>query len=147
MPSETTNEATRREWRKLGFFYDRDDSAKEWKIVGSREGLRTFAHIIRRYASNPENNVLSGHDHYGPYMYLEIGTWSESQITNHWIAGPVDNLLKLSSTVEQLIAAASVGDRLPLRVAFAQASPYDLVLEMRDDTFDPPSADSNCSQP
>ena len=39
MRSEKKNEAIRREWRELGFFYDRNDSAKAWLIRGSRAGL------------------------------------------------------------------------------------------------------------
>lgn len=39
MPSEATNEATRRAWRELGFFCDRNDAAKEWRIVGSVKDL------------------------------------------------------------------------------------------------------------
>jgi len=37
VPSEAVNEATRRQWRDLGFFYDRDDAAKSWRIVGTAE--------------------------------------------------------------------------------------------------------------
>ena len=33
--NEAANEATRRAWRALGFFCDRNDAAKEWRIVGS----------------------------------------------------------------------------------------------------------------
>jgi len=43
MPSEATNNATRREWRELGFFYDRDDENKVWRLTGSRAGLLRFA--------------------------------------------------------------------------------------------------------
>ena len=32
MPSQATNEATRREWRDLGFFYDRDDARRELEV-------------------------------------------------------------------------------------------------------------------
>jgi hypothetical protein len=31
--------STREEWRNLGFSYDRDDAAKEWRLRGSRDGL------------------------------------------------------------------------------------------------------------
>ncbi len=43
MPSAKINEMTQREWRELGYFYDRDDSAKEWRLIGSKAGLRQFA--------------------------------------------------------------------------------------------------------
>ena len=47
MSNEAINEATRRAWRALGFFCDRSDAEKEWRIVGSVKGLRKFASEIR----------------------------------------------------------------------------------------------------
>ena len=144
MPSEATNEATRREWRELGFFYDRNDEAKEWHIVGSKQGLATFARLIQRYASNPRNEALSEHDHFGPYMYLKIATWSTPEITDEWIAGPLKDLSQLSSVIEDKLRELKCGDRVMLRQSYAPTSPYDLVLEMRDDDFDPARADRSC---
>lgn len=141
MPSEAVNEITRKEWRELGFFYDRDDDAKEWHLVGSVEGLLKFAKILHDYASNPKNDMLSEHDHFGPYMYLEIGTWSEPVITDHWIAGPLKNLLALSSLIEESIGNAKSGDVIHLRKTFSPTSPYELILGVRDNAFDPVSAD------
>jgi hypothetical protein len=66
MPTQDTNEATRSEWRELSFFYDRDDVAKEWRIVGSVKGLQKFSAAMRDYASNPANDSLSEHEHFGP---------------------------------------------------------------------------------
>ncbi|HJW54093.1 MAG TPA: hypothetical protein VJ577_02365 [Burkholderiaceae bacterium] len=67
MPSAKINEATRREWRELGFFYDRGDRAKEWRIAGSKGNLGRFAKILRDYAADARNEVTSKHEHYGPY--------------------------------------------------------------------------------
>ena len=103
VPSAKINEATLREWRELGFFYDRDDSAKEWRITGSKGNLNRFVKILRDYASDARNHVISEHEHYGPYMYLEIGTWATPEITDHWIAGPWNNLLELAAVVEARI--------------------------------------------
>ena len=144
MPSEATNQATRREWRELGFFYDRDSDAQEWRIFGSVAGLRKFAQLVREYALNPRSDALSEHDHYGPYSYLEIGTWSDSEITDHWIAGPVRELLSLSSLIDDLLPHATAGDRFSLRKDYAPSSPYDLVLLVHDDAFDPARADTQC---
>ena len=74
MPSTDINEMTQREWRELGFFYDRDDDAKEWRLIGSKEGLRQFAHSMQEYAANPGNDLISEHEHFGPYGYLKVGT-------------------------------------------------------------------------
>ena len=144
MPSAEINEETRRQWRELGFFYDRIDSAKEWRIVGSREKLCRLGKILRDYAADSRNEVVSEHAHYGPYMYLEIGTWTNSEITDHWIAGPLNKLLELAEIIESRIEKANVGDEIKLRDAFAPSSPYEVVLEVKDDSFDPALADSAC---
>jgi hypothetical protein len=41
MSSDAPKEATRRAWRELGFFCDRNDATNEWRIVGSVKGLET----------------------------------------------------------------------------------------------------------
>src|SRR5262245_2429318 len=113
MPSEKVNEATRREWRELGFFYERDDPRSTWLIRGSRTGLLTFARVVREYSNDPRRQQLSEHEHFGPYGYLEIGTWRSAEITDHWIAGTLADLNRLSSLVEEQVLKAKTGDRLP----------------------------------
>jgi hypothetical protein len=144
VPSAKVNEATQHEWRELGFFYDRDDSVTEWRIAGSKEKLGRFVKILRDYAADGRNNVISEHEHYGPYMYLEIGTWTTPEITDHWIAGPLNSLVELAVVVESRIEQANVGDKIELREAFSPASPYEIVLEVKDESFDPAAADSAC---
>ncbi|TAL77581.1 MAG: hypothetical protein EPN75_12485 [Beijerinckiaceae bacterium] len=144
MPTEKVNEATRREWRKLGFFYDRDDKTKEWLIRGSRAGLLEFSRILLEYSRNPHRQQLSEHDHLGPYMYLKIGTWSARIIDDHWIAGTSDDLAVLSTLITERISKAKEGDMVRLRQAYAPASPYELRLEVCGDEFDPAVADKAC---
>jgi hypothetical protein len=141
VPSKATNEATRAEWRDLGFFYDRDDELRQWRIIGSKDGLALFARVLQRYASDPRNEMVSEHDHLGPYMYLKIGTWNAPDITDDWIAGTLPNLLHLSSIIEGKLPYAKPGDRIALRDAYAPTSSYELVLEVREDDFDPVRAD------
>jgi hypothetical protein len=144
VPSEATNEATRHEWRELGFFYDRDDSSREWKIQGSRGGLVRFALELERYTANPNNRDISEHDHLGPYMYLKIGTWHGPRLDENWIAGPLPALAQLASDVRARVSVASVGDTLSFRGSFAPSAPYDLVLKVESDGFDPARADAGC---
>lgn len=144
MPSEQVNEATRKEWRELGFFYDCDATMKSWRIVGTPVGLRKFARLVREYASNPKNESPSEHEHFGPYQYLEIGTWHHPEITDHWIAGPLKTLSALASLVEKTTERLKAGERASLRQDFAPASPYDLIVEVREETFDPAKADAEC---
>jgi hypothetical protein len=144
MPSEKTNEHTRQEWRDLGFYYARDDRQKTWRIVGTPDGLRSFSRAVRKYASNPKNASSSKHDHLGPYMYLTIGTWPEEVITDHWIAGPLQSLVKLADHIDAAIASAGVGDQISVGAKFAPSSAYDIILELRENNFDPAEADEAC---
>lgn len=146
MPSNREEETTRAEWRNLGFFYDRDDASKIWRIVGSAAGLRKFADEIREYAQNPKNEATSAHRHFGPYMYLEIGTSHRPEITEHWIAGPLQSLAELATLVEEAATGAKVGDSVSLRHAFAPESDYDLAIELRRQGFDPSGEDPNSNR-
>lgn len=143
MLSEKAKQATRREWQELGFYYDRNDDQKKWQIIGSRDGLRKFADLIRRYADNRAHEGLSEHTHYGPYSYLEVGTWNVPQIDGHWVAGPLDKLRELADSTEQAIARQNPGERISLRTLFAPQATYDLEIEMRADGFDPATEDPN----
>lgn len=144
MPSEATNTKTRRAWRELGFFYDRDDDAKEWRVVGSVAGLSKFAGLVKKYASDPRSIQISEHDHFGPYGYLTVGTWNVPLINENWIAGPLPDLLRLSALINERIAKAKIGETYKLREAYAAPSPYELTLDVRNDAFDPASADTGC---
>jgi hypothetical protein len=139
MSSEAATEATRRAWRELGFFCGRDSAAKEWCIVGSVKGLRKFAAEIRKYASNPVNDRLSEYIQFGPAMNLEVGTSHQTEITEQWIGGPVVDLLRLATLIERSAQDNMVGKRIALRASFSPMSPYELILDVRDDAFDPGS--------
>jgi hypothetical protein len=141
MPSDAAHEATRRAWRELGFFCDRNDAAKEWRIVGSVKGLRKFAAEIRKYASNPANDRLSEYTQFGPAMNLEVGTSHQTEITEQWIGGPLVDLLRLATLIERSAQDNVVGKRIALRSSFSPMSPYELILDVRNEAFDPASAD------
>ncbi len=140
---ERLKEQTRSEWRKLGFFYDRDDNSREWILVGSRSGLHRFADLLRAYASDARNEMLSEHEHYGPYMYLEVMTSSEAGMDEHAIHGPLNELRRLAHLVEEKIGNLDPGGRGRIREEFAPTSEYALILDLREDTFDPATADGN----
>jgi len=134
---------TRREWRELGFFYDRDDASKEWLLVGSRDGLLRFAGLLRAYVADPRNATRSEHDHYGPYTYLELMTWPKAGIDGHAICGPLAALDGLASLVEAKVGAMKPGARARIGDEFAPGTSYTIVLELRDDGFEPSSIDPN----
>lgn len=144
MTNEAAKESTRRAWRELGFFCGRDKAAKEWRIVGSVKGLRKFAAEIRSYGSNPANDRLSEFRHFGPAMNLELGTADQPEITEQWIGGPLVEFLRLATFIERSVQPNVVGRRIALRSNFSPLSPYDLILDVRDDAFDPASVDPAC---
>ncbi len=142
MPSEATNEQTKQEWRDLGFFYERDDEAQIWKFVGSKAGLLSFAKALRSYASATESNDSPGeHQHYGPYWYLTVTTWTEAEIVNRGICGPLDDLARLAGIIEAKVAATQPGSSISIGDEFATRSSYALILEVMEDGFDPSTAD------
>jgi len=141
MPSQATNDATAREWRELCFFYDIDHQAKAWRLFGSRSGLLRFRDALLAYAANECNAQESEHQHYGPYMYLEIMTWHEPGFDDHAIRGPLPELKRLGEIIGSKLATAQPGDTILIQHEFSANSPYALILEVRDDNFDPAEED------
>ena len=137
MSSEAANDATRRAWRELRFFCGRNDAEKEWRIVGSVKGLRKFAAEIRKYASNPAHDRLSEYTQFGAAMNLELGTSHQTEITEQWIGGPLADLLRFATLIERSAQANVVGKRIALRANFSPMAPYELILDVRDEAFDP----------
>ena len=141
MPSEATNRATREEWRDLGFFYELDDEAKEWRLVGSREGLLRFRDLLLEYVARPGNAQKSEHEHYGPYMYLKVMTWPEAGFGENAIHGTLADLARLAQIVESKLLEATPGTEIYVREQFDKDSLYALVLDVREASFDPAAAD------
>ncbi len=144
MLNEAAKERTRQAWRELGFFCGKDKVAKEWRVVGSVAGLRHFASLIRAYASDPEHDRFMECMDLGPAMNLQIGTWDQTEITDEWIAGALPDLLNLAGLIELNVKANVVGRRIALRSSYSPLAPYDLILDVREDAFDPASADPAC---
>jgi len=74
-------------------------------------------------------------------MYLKVMTWPEAGFDEHAIRGTPSDLGRLARIIEVNVAAAQPGSTISIRDEFSSASPYTLVLEMREDGFDPASAD------
>ncbi|MDB4981104.1 MAG: hypothetical protein JWM82_1856 [Myxococcales bacterium] len=139
---EREKKVIRSDWRRLGFYYDRDDLLKERRLVGSREGLLRFATLLRTYVADPRNAVKSEHEHYGPYMSLEVMTWPEAGMDDHAIQGPLEELERLADLVAGKLEDLQPGNEVRIKEEFAPSADYALVLELRDDGFDPASMDS-----
>lgn len=144
MPSPAIDEATRRWWRELGFYYERDDATKTWRLLGTRNGLLGFAASLKAYASDQNKKQISEHEHFGPHYYLEVGTWHTAEITDHWIAGPLESITALANHVETELAAARPPTIMRIRESFAPGSPYEFQFELQPEGFDPALADPQC---
>jgi hypothetical protein len=136
MPGEDIRERIRREWRELGFYYDRNDETKSWRIVGSRSGLLRFREILLEYADDTSNDYKSEHEHYGPH-WLKIMTWPEPGFDEYAIRGSLPDLKRLADIVGSKLTVAKMGETICIRDEFAVGTPYSLTLEIREDGFDP----------
>ena len=141
-PSELTNQATRSEWRELGFFYERETNPNSWRIVGSLDGLANFPRLLDLYARDPRNQAQSEHSHYGPYMYLKVETAESPQIDERSIRGSLSDLLRLRDLVAERLRQAKRGDSFFVGTEYSQSVTHPLHFDVREDGFDPASADS-----
>jgi len=133
---------SKQEWRELGFFYDCDDQTKVWTLTGSRTGLLRFPAALLSYVADPCKTQKSEHEHYGPYMYLVVMTWPDAGIDGHAIFGPLADLARLAKLVEAKLAMARPGSSFAIRAEFAADSAYALAFDLREEGFDPATADT-----
>jgi hypothetical protein len=142
MPSsDEVRRQTAAEWRELGFFYDRDDACKEWRLVGSGPGLRRFVSILRAYVADPQNTRKSEHEHHGPYGYLKIMTWPDAGMDESCIRGSLSNLAHLADLVEAELPEGTGSRKARIREEYTADAEYALVLDIRESGFDPASGD------
>lgn len=132
---------TREEWRELGFYYDFDDETMQWKFIGSKTGLSSFVDLLRNYASNPRNNVLFEHDHYGPYMFLKILTYSEAGVNEHAIFGTPTDLQRLADIIEQKIIENGVSEIFIIGEEYTPDIEAVMVFDIKEESYDPASSD------
>jgi hypothetical protein len=134
------NERTREEWRDLGFFYDYDREGSRWRLVGSREGLLRFVEILELYASDPRNQGLSEHKHYGPYLYLKLLTWETADIGEGAIYGTLSDCKRLSAIVKRKLDSSQVGSEFTIGDEYAVGTINIIQFEVCKEGFDPASA-------
>ena len=108
---------------------------------GSRDGLRRFRDILHSYVADPRNVKVPEHSHYGPYMSLVIKTSLNAGIDGQSIRGSITDLARLANLVEARLVNAHPGSVFRIEDEFAVGTPYALVLEVREDSFDPATAD------
>ena len=135
------SDVTRREWRDLGFYYDYDENASRWRLIGSQTGLANFADLLMSYAKDDRHAPLSEHEHYGPYLYLKLMTWSEREITDHAICGTLADFQDLSVIVRRKLSLSGEGSHFVIGDEYRAGTKTTLYFEVRASGFDPASAD------
>jgi hypothetical protein len=131
------------EWRELGFFYDLDEDNSQWLFTGSLGGLLKFRDLLLAYATNPHNDLLSEHDHYGTYLlsYLKIMTWNQPGICANNIHGSLSDLQGLAYLVESKLKNMLPQTEASIGPEYAKDCGFSLVFRVMPDDFDPASMD------
>ncbi len=70
-------------------------------------------------------------------MNLEVESLAQTEITEHWIGGPLTEFLRLATLIERSARDNVVGKRIALRSSLSPMSPYEPFLDVRNDAFDP----------
>ena len=143
--TEKMKNITKEEWRKLGFYYDRDDPNKKWVLVGSKTGMEDFCTILDRYTGNNRNARMGEHDHFGPYQYLTIRTGKVFNITSDCICGSLEDLKILSAIIKVEIKNTK-DEELPviklLNDNLLKKNDYMIQINFMEYGYDPASADT-----
>jgi len=139
--AEMNEEQIRQQWRQLGFFCEVDEQKRIWTLTGSRAGLLYFPDLLLGYVNDPANAVNNSHRHYDPYGSLEVVTWVNPIVDGHAIRGSLDDLTRLAELVEAKLASAQPGEIVRIRDEYSPNSPFALLLDVREDGFDPASTD------
>ena len=137
MSNEKINQMTREEWRDLGFYYDQDET--KWIFVGSNSGLQNFCILLEKYAGNKKHNVISEHDHFGPYFYLKITTWDRPVITKDAIYGRLIDFMNLSAIIKGKLNQGK--SPFVIDKEYSHENELTLLFEIKEDGFDPASID------
>jgi hypothetical protein len=132
---------TSSEWRRLGFFYDYDDSSRAWIVRGSRAGLGLLCSELRAYARNPAHAPESEHEHYGPYSYLKLVTWPEAKIVADGVYGRLDDFERLAGIIEAGLHTMVHGEELRIDSEYSTRNDSVLVIKLEPDDFDPAACD------
>jgi hypothetical protein len=136
---------TKEDWRKLGFYYERDDVNKKWILIGSKNGLENFCIILDRYVENRRNMRIGEHEHIGPYSYLIIMTSKVFNVTSDHICGSLEDLKKLNIILKTEIRNI-LDQELPtnklIEDNFVNGNNYMIELRLMEYGYDPATADT-----
>lgn len=134
--SKATSQATAEDWRKLGFYYECDEEKQVWRFVGSKAGLYKLAYLFIEYSSNPYNQKISEHQHYGPYMYLKIATSVDFGIGKYGFCGSLRNFNDLGRQINDKIMSAEENSTIVFVPIWSSVTDYRLIFDVRQENFD-----------
>jgi hypothetical protein len=137
-------QATRQEWRALGFYYLSSEQEQAWHLHGSRAGLLKFADRLEDYARSSAHIRPSEHEHLGPHCYLTLITWPELRIDNRGVWGSSADFKRLATMIREACLSACSG-HFRIRERYAEDAAYALLLHFHSDEFDPASLDPQLS--
>jgi hypothetical protein len=133
------NTKIQKEWRQLGFYYERDDTALEWKIIGSKEGVYGFCKLLEDYSMDKRFQGISEDKHFGPYSYLKFMTWHRPKIGKEEICGQLEDFHFLSEIVRNKILEKK--EIFNIDKEFSNENEYLIKFVIKEDNFDPSSFD------
>ncbi len=140
-PSEATNQATRDEWRELGFYYVTQEEPPGWLLVGSVTGLSKLVSLLDDYVQDSRNATLSEHEHYGPYMYLKVQTSEAPQIDRQGIRGSQADIRRLRELIEAGLRVHGPGESFVIGSDYSQSVEFPLIFQVREAALDPAACD------
>ena len=131
------------EWRNLGFYYDRDDriDVNQWRFYGSKKGLKNIVDLLEKYTTNPDNDIISEHGHFGPYSYLKIMAWDKPVITEDYIAGTIQDLNNLKQIIEDKLSNSQPGQTFNIDKDYGKDNTLTAKFFVMSDDFDPYTMD------
>jgi hypothetical protein len=96
-----------------------------------------FYDILVGYVRDPQYDEISTHEHYGPYKYLEIMTWTTPGIDSHSIHGRKEDLQRLADIFLSKLKKTPEGQNFFIGSEYAGVSEYSILVEIKEKGFDP----------
>ncbi len=121
----------------------RHDSRRglRWREDRSQAGLMGFVNLLVDYARKDSNLRIGEHDHFGPHMYLTVQTAEEADITGRAIYARLEGIARLAGLLRARLQLANSGEQVTIGQEYASTAEYSVVLEVREEGFDPSSLD------
>lgn len=139
--SEKLDNIMKKEWRSLGFYYERDDDARKWRMIGSPTGINEFRLVLLKYIKERDPDAKFDHDHLGPYGYLKITTWDEPRIIKAGIDGAFEDFERLAEIIRGKLSDEMIGKTFTIKDEYSKKCEYSLEFRVKEYGFDPVEAD------